>query len=499
MRVVSSYVVILALGGCSVINSFDEVKTEATGAGGSAGDGTGGKGGTGAKASGGASGADAGSGGTEPGGADGGGAGGTATGGRGGGTGGGGGAGGAGGAGGQAGDSGGPDAFTPGGPKGALVTWNPTDQSLYVLDPDTGKDLSSEKMELVRSILNDGAADPNDHWYILEGARDNANQAKPVAFHARALNTTTGEWKELGGLTTVPPPAKRPVVLGSGGKSFFAYLTDPNATASSGADANLVVIDVTDPTKPAMVNIPPATRTLPPGNKLGLMGNQSSLNAVIVDANCPVGDAGVAECGVGIAHFVVNASGVAYAPPVRPIGKTAASGNVGFIDDPFRNFNIIGFPPVSVPANPTCNQNSTSTGSIETFSPTQLAQQGSPISIPFEMTQFAGNGVAFDVSCNTVYFTSAIQDVAIFGIYLGTGVADPVLKKCETDAGTSLLFEPYTRTLFRGIGGDMRVFSVNRAPGKPVLTDKVLAQLKSGFTFGASAVRNPRLPLGTCN
>src|SRR6185503_3444072 len=118
-------------------------------------------------------------------------------------------------------------------------------------------------------------------------------------------------------------------------------------------------------------------------------------------------------------------------------------------------------------------------------------------SIPFEMTQFAGNGVAFDVACNTAYFTSAINDVAIFGVHLGT--TGGMLKQCEADAGTFLLFEPYTRSLFRGIGTDMRAFSVNKVAGAPVLTDKVLAQLKSGFTFGPSGVRNPRIPLASCN
>jgi hypothetical protein len=351
--------------------------------------------------------------------------------------------------------------------------------------------------------VNDGAPDPNDHWYILEGDLVAGNQAAPVAFHARALNTTTGQWKELGGLSTVPPPAKRPVVFGSAGRSFFAYLTDPNATASGGADANLVVIDVSDPTKPAMVTIPPSIRTLPAGNKLGLMGNQASLNVVIVDSNCPVGDAGVAECGVGVAHYVVNAQGVAYtAGPLKPVGKTTASGNVGFIDDPFRGSNIIGFPPVAIPANPTCTLTSRSSGHIQAFSPTQLTAQGAAITIPFEMTQFGGNGVAFDVACNTVYLTSAINDVAIFGVYLGTPTTpttEVVLKQCENDAGTSLLFEPYTRSLFRGVGADMRVFSVNKNAGsKPTLTDKTLTQLKAGFAFGPSAVRNPR-QLGTCN
>jgi hypothetical protein len=286
-------------------------------------------------------------------------------------------------------------------------------------------------------------------------------------------------------------------VLGSGGRSFFAYLTDPGTTASGGANANLVVIDVTDRTTPVMVTIPPTVRVLPPGNKLGVMGNQASLNVVIVDSTCPQSDAGIAECGVGVAHFLVNAQGVSF-DAVKPVGKTAASGNVGFIDDTFRNINIIGFPPTNPPPSPvTCVQNSRTSGYVQAFVPTTLSAQGSPISIAFEMTQFAGNGAAFDAACNTVYFTSAINDIAIFAVHLGNSPA--VLKQCETEAGTNLLFEPYTRSLFRGVGTDMRVFSVNRALGAPTLTDKPLTQLKANFAFGPTAVRSPRVPLATCN
>lgn len=495
MRVVSPYAVLFALAGCSVINSFDDVKPQATTSDtGGSGNETGGKGGTsgGSSNSGGSSGADASAGGTV---ASGGAAGSTT-------------AGGAGGKGGAAGSTagsagvggneGGADVFVPGGPKGALVSYNAADKKLYVLDPDTGKALSSEPMNRVRGIVNDGGSDPNDHWYILEDVTAGQPLSDPVALHVRDLDVTTGAWKEIGSLPAVPPPFySRAVAFGASPNAGIAYLTDPATPPSGGSVAHLVVIDVTNPTKPAIVPLstgPTGINPVAAGDKIGLVAEQNSVNVVIKQsAPCPTGEGGIAACAVYAQHFLANGKNVTKVGQTQ-IGETAASGNVDFVDDPLHKNHVVAFPPLDdLGGAGVCTQTSRRTGTVKVIAPNTLAIV-SEVTIQLEMTRFSG-GAAFD-TCNSIAFlTTAINDVAIWAVPVNGGAAT---KRCDSSSGGRLLYEPYTHTLFRATGTDMQAFTVDGKASPPTLKDKVLGQLPGGFQFGSSAVRNPNTP-PNCN
>jgi hypothetical protein len=87
----------------------------------------------------------------------------------------------------------------------------------------------------------------------------------------------------------------------------------------------------------------------------------------------------------------------------------------------------------------------------------------------------------------TLRLTRLAVELAVFGVPLAPGGS--VLKQCEADFGSSLLFDPYTRSLFRFSGTTVKVFGLGRVSGAPILVDKILSQLDPGFAFGPSAVR----------
>lgn len=494
MRLLSPYAAIFALAGCSLINSFDDVKPEALEAGA-----TGGKGGKGGAESGGAensggsdAGSDASAGGTPSSGGKGG-TGGKGTGGKGGA---GGGAGGGGGGAGGTGDGG--PSCKPGGPNGALVTYNgaAAEKKLYVLDPDTGKPLApGEPMERVRAIVNDGASDPTDKWYIIEGAPDPTDQSAPVNLHVRQLDAVHGCWLETGTLNSVPPPSSKPVTFGSS-SSYLAYLTDPNKSSSSGSDANLVLIDVTDPTKPALVKLDTTINPLPAGRKQGLMADQSSINVVILQDTtaCTTNDAGVTVCEANFAHYLVGSGGtVTNSGVLKPIGHASGSSNVNFIVDQNQHRDIVALPPLNPPTGAVCTQNPATSGLVKSFTNSTADPLGTGISIPMAAPQFPNGGPAFDTCDNILFLTTLISDFAIWAVPIGGG-SGSVTKLCTGQGGTRMLFDPYTRTLWQGVGTDFVVYTVDATTTPPTLKNKVLSDVPAGFQFGAAAFRSPIKP-----
>jgi hypothetical protein len=478
------------LTGCSLINSLDQVKPEADN---DAGGGRGGK-----KGSGGSSPMDSGVGGTMTGGKGGGGAGGMSgtgnTGGRDaatdaseGGTGGDAGSGGGGPITPDAGDAGdGGGNFTPGGPGGAIVLYNPTGKNVYVLDPKDGHQLSSEPAIRILAIANDPIT---DNWYFF---RQPGRVSDPAELQVRQLNTTTGAWRDLGTATLVPIPLLPSVGVLNG---RIVYLSTPDPASGDQTMVGLTVVDTSNPAKPSVSNTN-KSRALPAGVKLGVIANPNALSiggtatVILQQAMC------TGTCDVSLLREIINTTTVQEDSTSKKIGSVSTTGgSIGFAYDYTNGYDVLLVPPADLPAGTpvACTQNQGVNGSALELSTSDHSTLVGPIS--FDIASLRVSSAAFD-SCHKIAFaTSLLTDPAIWSIPMVTG---GTTQKLCASAGGAMFFEPYTHALLRLPTARMDRFElydiVDKNPMTPTLTQRNL-QLPGGFVFSnVMAVRHPLNP-----
>ncbi|HVU05184.1 MAG TPA: hypothetical protein VHE30_25725 [Polyangiaceae bacterium] len=461
MRIVTKAAgTVLLLTGCSLINSLDAVKPQATDedSGAHGGSGSGGKGGS---ASGGKGGSlsDAGSGGSS------GGNGGTSGSGGGGGTG-----GGATGGNGPV-DSGNPDVFNPNNPAGAIVAYNkPTGTgapapSLIVISPTTGEILSSEPMNAVRGIVNDGIT---DRWYIFE--QTTAMPTDPVKLHVRELDTATGRWREIGSATGLPVPAGRLVPL----KDRLAYLSTPTPISPNPATHTLTILDVADPANITIFGgAAAANRPVLNGlRKAGMVGRPANnnpggtLDVMGIAATCDPLEGGVSGCDVTLASFTVNGANQFSAGPTKVVGQVDPKGTAQIDRDPGNaDAVVVAFPSIPTVAElkPDCSSpNNPRKGSVEKFGPLDFSNVGQD-PVPYTIVSENLTSAAFDTCLNVEFVGTQINDRALWSIPLTPG--GTTVHSCRGTGVGTLVFEPYTRTLivvptnsglpeFYAVGGD---------------------------------------------
>lgn len=390
-----------------------------------------------------------------------------------------------GGAGGSAGDSG-ADADAPDDGPGVIVAYDirSTEKKLYVLDPETGRPISSETLGTVHAILNDGARYPADRWYVFEQA---STVERGVTVRVRSLDAVTGVFRELGALPDAPTIVGRPVSFGDAGKFFVAYFSELATGSLSRLDLALTVIDATDPANPKLV---PGTGNLPNGPKLGLVADGDSLDVVTVQgAPCPTASSGSQECNVSVIHVAATRSAVTIGS-ATVVGKTGPDGNAEFVADPSRHRGLVGIPPVTPPPQPACSATSRSTGAAFAFAIDTVAP-GSPVSIPVEAARFAG--AAFDSCSDVLFLTSLADDVAIWAVPLGA--SGTTTKLCAAAPGGPLFYEGSSRSLLRAVpSGGVEVYRVDTSGAAPNLKSRALPELPAGFHFGALATRSPKAP-----
>jgi hypothetical protein len=470
MKTVSFCFSIFALAGCSLINTFDDVKKSPIGSGGQDGGGTGGKtGGTGGSTSptdggggaqsggktgaggGGGAGGGAGSGGTS--GSDGGGA-----------------TGGVAGTGGKAPADSGADAFVVDNTAGVLVSYNFTDKKLYVLDPETGAPLSSEPMGSVRAIINDGAT---DNWYIFEAT---GPLTGGVTVHSRELNTKTGKWLELGKTSGFPVPVGAVPGVPT---NRIAYFSDPTPSLTAQPpDFTLTVLDTTDPAHVKLFGA--KNRALPAGAKQGVMAESRSLNVLMLASPC-TGDAGA--CDVSIAHYVVSDTDIAFVN-TSVIGQVSSSGNTGFATDSSRHEDVVAFPNATTVAAGTCAA-PRGKGFATAYSSATLAPVAANVSFDLDSKRFTA--ATLDTCANVLFLTSYLEDTSIWAVPMAGGTPS---KLC-VGTGNRLLFEPYTKTLFRVTDTQLEAYRSTGTPTTPTIASRSLDKLPTGFVPVAPAVRQP--------
>lgn len=388
-----------------------------------------------------------------------------------------------GGSGGVAGTDSGPDVVHADNGPGAIVAYDvgSTDKKLHVLDPETGRSLSSEPIGTVRAIVNDGAPYPTDRWYVFEQV-DTVDRG--VTLHVRRLDIGTGVFQELGALPNAPAVFGRPVTLGAAGKSFVAYLSEP---ASTKADLALTVIDTTDPAKPALVQ---TYGSLPSGAKVGLVADGDAIAVVAVQSSpCPAGPSGE-ECKVTLARAAATRSAVNISPTTSIVDKIGAEGNVDFAMDPIRHEAVIGFPPLAAPSKPTCGATSRSAGVLRTYSMTTATLSAS-VPIPMEAPRISG--VTFDSCARVVFLTTLDEDIALWAIPLAAG--GNAEKLCVANPGGPLFYDSSSHSLFRAsTTGEIEAYRVEMAGSSPTLTVRTLDELPPGLRAGAMAVRSSDNP-----
>lgn len=468
MRTVLSNVAVASAVGlvaaCSVLNSFEDVKPESEQTGGRTGNSGGGTGDGGdSSASGGSSGS-GGSGGS--GGDSSGGVGGEAS------------TGGETGTGGAPIEDAGKDAFTPGGPGGAIVAY--ADKKLVVLNPVDGAPLSSEDMGTVRGIANDVRT---DLWYIFE---QTGTPSEPLTLHVRELRIADGKWREIGTATGAPYPFSR--VFPMNGR--LAYLSTPTPNSPAAEGATLTVLNVEDPARILPVGTP--HRPLPAGVKQGLLAAPTQavggvINVGILSSACAAStDGGTPLCDASLVSYSVTSAGIAERT-TKIVGRALASGNFALALDPRGPSAVVGIPADNPPAQPGgCTQTTVDQGSVFKLNMNSLEGVGSPVPVPTNSQRFAASA-AYDFCFDSAFFTTLVADTAIWSVPLAGGTVD---KQCQSAGSGSVVLEPYTRTLIRPVQGPSEFYSIAGTAAAPRVTVKSLPQLPQNFIPTLVAVRD---------
>ena len=467
---------IALLSGCSLINSLDSVKPESndndsgTGAhAGKAGKGAGGRsesggttgtsgsggasgqGGTGGEATGGASdsgvaGMDAGSGGSP----EDSGSGGT-TGGE------------------EAGTGGTPDggSFTSGGPNGAIVAYDPDSAKIWVLDPTDAHLVGSTLSLRVLAIANDPAT---DYWYIF---RQPGKVTDLAELQVRQLNTTTGQWKDVGAAIPVPNPATPSIgVL----NQRLAYLSTPNPAAPNPATSGLTVLDTT---KPEAITAIQRSRSInATGGKLALTARASptAVGGTVTIAVQQSAPCDVAGCAVSVIGETINSTTIKEDTATTMVGYVnTTGGNMGFASaegsSNMNAYDLVVMPPSTLPgpAAIRCTPDSMITGTAALLDSSHSIMGGG---FKFDIDNLRVSAAAFDPCHNVAFATSLLGDTAIWAIPLPGGTA----QKLCTAGGGALFYEPYTRGVLRATSDDkFELYDYDASdPGTPKLSPRTL-------------------------
>jgi len=323
--------------------------------------------------------------------------------------------------------------FTPGGPNGAIVAYDPDAQKTLVLDPTDAHQVSSFESIRILAFANDPAT---DYWYVF---RQPGKPTDPAELQVRQLNTTTGEWQDVGAPTTVPAPMTPTVgVL----NQRLAYLSVDPLNPTTGA------FTVLDTSNVPTIAVPGRNRVLPAGGKVALTAraNPTAVGGTVTIALQGTCDA--SGCPVSVVGETINGTTIKEDAAPTMIGTVSATGgSMGFASmEGTTSADVVVMPPTALTgATPTmCTPGSGSTGSavvLDNFH----AKVG--IGYDFDIDNLRVSAAAFDPCHNVAFATSLLGDTAIWAIPL-VSPGTPQ-KLCTQGGGGALLFELYTHGVLR--------------------------------------------------
>ncbi len=462
------WIPLLTLGaGCSLINSFDEVKPLAapvgsSGAAGAAGAAAGSAGTGGSESGSGGGGSSAGSAGS-----------GASTAGSGGATAGSGGA--TAGSGGATAGSGGATAGAGGGPltgaavMSGLVPGTPDQRILTVLDMSTGAETTREQL-VVSGIVHDPFSDT---FFVFESSTEpDPAPGDAVTLRARKLDMSTGKWLPDLGSVSVPANVRGSAVALHDRVAFLTY------PGGAGTKRGVVIVDTKDPA--AMKVLPDTGMTLGAAETTAVIASPdaTSTGGILGLAGITACNVTMKSCEASIQPVSVTDSGVTFLAR-KSIGTyeytVGASMAFGAGNDQF----IAAFPPAS-PAK----------GYVQRYTTTSLSKAGAPT--PFDASGPALKALAYD-ACDDISFVSELTDQAIFVV--PTDPAKPPALQSLGKPGQRVAFDHATRTVIvpYSLASQHFIRAFKLDPTKPAkpLTERI-ADWKppTDFEPDQTAVRN---------
>lgn len=322
---------------------------------------------------------------------------------------------------------------------------------LSVLSPQNGKELRRDKV-IVPMMAYDG---PRDLWYLA-----NIKDGVPmVELTMRKFDRVKNEWIDAGPGITLPLPADTAASGWVALRQRFAYLTN------GGSD--LTIVDSTDPAN--LVLQTTLTLAAKAAGLIGSFGNNpgGTVNIVRTNSACVVSS----HCEVTLARVLIKATGtlmeeaaVAVGAVPNPNGKAAWGANTVDGND------VLITPPLP---------SGTDMGTLVQLNPGTHAQvQGSARS--FVLNSFQPRGFAYD-SCTGVAFTAEtvakVGNTTVYAIPDGAGVVGTVQ---PPQAAQGVFFEPFTRTLIvpfsSGVNHDILAYNLGGTASSPKLGKRGVAQ-----------------------
>jgi hypothetical protein len=309
---------------------------------------------------------------------------------------------------------------------------------LAVLDPTSGKELTSEAMTVV-GIVFDGLV---DQWYIFEDTTpatvEGLAPAGPfigpddtVYLRTRQLDTQTGKWTELG-KTQVRAPYVHSFIVALNQR--LAYVAPASRDAASSA-LELVVVDTSSPSASAdggvslPLSVSPAammgTRDL-----TGPGGYVTFLQQVTADAGADAGN----EFELQTAHVTSTSNSLGAMTTLVASYPTNSTESVGAASYIGGNANVIMIPPLPYPGTATATGYNSESNTPNTHS-------------YFTFTSYSSLFSAVTVSeCRNTAFAIATKDAHVYSVPLGLGLMPPANDPTVTENASDIRYEPYTNT-----------------------------------------------------
>jgi hypothetical protein len=337
-------------------------------------------------------------------------------------------------------------------------------QVLRALNPATGEAYpgANENMTVVHAMY-DGE---RDLWYIFENttASDRVQPAPgdKVTLHVREWDYNAGKWKaDIGTLTDIPTPFTR---------DAMAVLTEEIAyvafNGSSGT--SLVLINTHTPGAPALIGTP---TTLTGSFPIGFIGSRKiggpgGYVAIMRYGTCTATGVG---CPVNVDHFTCAST---FAPPNldAALSKTLATidskdGNVSF----GIGTDVVNSMLVTTPYETTADKH----GTIQVLNPATFAATTLKFSME-ESTKFL-RGTAVDECNDGVLFIPELLSSSVHVVPLTK--PDVAVTKALGNLGQSVVWEPFTQTMLapfkQGVDSDIAAFSFSQAADKtPTLSKR---------------------------
>ena len=383
-------------------------------------------------------------------------------------------------------DGGAPDVGADAGPRGVIVIGGSVDTDagrepvLTALDPATGSELVNARIPmLVADVLYDGT---RDLWYVFEsgGAAVFPLPTDPFYLHTFTIDPVYGTWTELGKVEIPPGLSFSTTAVLSERVSYIAYgegAPDASDDASDDAAASdggtsipaaygLVTLDTTDPKAIKVASVVPL----------------ASSPAAVVGTRTPVNPAG------GFATLGVNAKGFAQLTPILVpaadppqveaviTGTAAAGGSTGFAAVTTSGASEVavvtrGF---GAPTNP---------ATLQIFNPAA----GDPTQAlvgagTFPFTDGNIKAPAFDPCTQTLFVIGTNADLSLHAVSIASvalpdadgGIPPlPATAAPTGHSGQSVYFEPYTSTVLvpfsQGQNFALTAFTLGGSPGAPAL------------------------------